>query len=408
MDNFKKGIYNGDNALDTKIAYLLFCLGEYMDNNHDMIDNNIEEEVLTDIDTDQMIEPFDPKDVDIISQTMVISNIMDRLAYGEIILDPDFQRLPNLWGDVQQSRLIESLIIKIPLPSFYFDCDDDDDKLTVVDGLQRLIAIKRFAVLKKDDPNKLKLTGLEYLKEYDGSYFEDLPISIRRRIKEQTITAYIIRSGTPEKVRTSIFTRINTGGLTLQPAEIKNSVYRGQAANFLKELAHLEEFKQATRHKINPSRMLDCEFVNRFLAFFVLGIENYKGNLEDYLNDAMIALQKSSPEELSIYRSRFVQAMKYAHLIFQETAFRKLNKDGNYGKINKPLYDTISVNLGKLTETECDTLLRKRNQLLNDYHELLNNDDFVDIITNGTAKIPNVKLRYRLISKLFRGILDHD
>ena len=259
--------------------------------------------------------------------------------------------------------------------------------------------------LKKDDPERLILTGLEYLTEYNGYSFEMLPSSIQKRIKAQTMTAYIIRGGTPDKVRTSIFTRINTGGLTLQPAEIKNSVYRGQAADLLKELAHSEEFLQATRKKINPSRMLDCEFVNRFLAFYLLGLEQYAGNLEDFLNDAMVRLQKEAKERLEVFRRDFLRAMKYANSIFGEAAFRKINTDGKYGRINKPLYDAVSVNLAKLSENECEKLLLKKDELNQKYTALLKDKDFVDIITNGTAKISNVKERYMKINKIFREIL---
>lgn len=99
-------------------------------------------------------EPFDPKDVDIVSQPMVISNIVEDLKDGDIILDPDFQRFPDLWDLKKQSRLIESLIIRIPLPTFYFDAGTNG-KLIVVDGLQRLYAIKRFMALEKDDPQRL-------------------------------------------------------------------------------------------------------------------------------------------------------------------------------------------------------------------------------------------------------------
>lgn len=385
-------------------------MGEYMESNYDLDKYDcVEEEKLYDTDNEieHHSEPFDPKDVDIISQTMVISNIMERLEYNEIILDPDFQRHSDLWDDVKQSRLIESLIIRIPLPTFYFDYADDD-KLIVVDGLQRLNAIKRFTVLKKDDPNKLRLRGLEYLSEYEGCLFEDLPIAIRRRIKEQTIISYVIRSGTPEKVRTSIFTRINTGGLTLQPAEIKNSVYRGQAANLLRLLAGTEEFKRATRNKIDPSRMLDCEFVNRFLSFYILGIDKYKGNLEDYLNDVLIKIQKDSPTEIEKYKKGFIQAMKYAYSIFGETAFRKLNKNGKFGQINKPLFDAVSVNLANLSEDECDILVKNKELLLEKYKQLLKDEGFVNIITNGTAKVSSVENRHQEFFNLFRGIIDND
>lgn len=370
--------------------------------------NEIEEEKLySEPDEKEIMEPFNPKDVDIISQTMVISNIIDQLRYDDILLEPDFQRHPDLWNSGQQSRLIESLMIRIPLPTFYFD-STEDDKLIVVDGLQRLYAIKRFMVLDINDPNRLVLSGLEYLKEYEGKKFEELPPNMQRRIKTQTINAYVIRPGTPDKVRTSIFTRINTGGLTLQPAEIKNSVYRGQAANLLKELAHSSEFTEATRHKVDTRRMLDCEFVNRFLAFYLLGTERYGGNLEDYLNDVMIQLQKESEETLKKCREDFFRAMRYSVKIFGDIAFRKININGKYGRINKPLYDAVTVNLARLSEEECSLLMAKKESLLKKYNGLLNNKKFVDIITNGTAAIDNVKERQKKICKLFKEVLADD
>lgn len=352
-------------------------------------------------------KPFNPKDVDIISQPMIIANIVENLRDGDIILDPDFQRIPDLWDDQKQSRLIESLIIRIPLPTFYFDANDNE-KLIVVDGLQRLYAIKRFMALERNDPKRLFLMGLEYLTEYNGYSFEMLPPNIQKRIKSQVITAYIIRPGTPDKVRTSIFTRINTGGLILQPAEIKNSVYRGQAADLLKELAHSEAFLQATRKKIDSSRMLDCEFVNRFLAFYLLGLEEYEGNLEEFLNNVMIRLQEESEDVLDRCRRDFLKSMKYAENIFGDTAFRKINVNGKYGKINKPLYDAVSVNLAQLSENDCKRLLEKKDELNNKYTILLKNKEFVNIITNGTAKIQNVQNRYKKIKEMFQEVLTDD
>lgn len=370
--------------------------------------NGIEEERLySETYKKEITEPFNPKDVDIISQTMVISNIVEQLKYGDILLEPDFQRHPDLWNPEQQSRLIESLMIRIPLPTFYFD-STDDDKLIVVDGLQRLYAIKRFMVLDEDDKNRLELTGLEYLKEYEGKKFEELPPNIQRRIKSQTLTAYIIRPGTPDKVRTSIFTRINTGGLTLEPAEIRNSIYRGQAANLLKDLAHSEEFIKATRNKIDSRRMLDCEFVNRFLAFYLLGTDQYSGNLEDYLDDVMIRLRKESMIVLEKCRTDFLKAMVYTNSIWGDTAFRKINNNGRYGRINKPLFDAISVNLAKLSTQECEKLLIKKDELLKKYVDLLNDKKFVSIITSGTAAKDNVRERHTKIYKLFQEVLADD
>lgn len=397
-----KGIVKNIVLIDAYERYILMTAER-----KSVVDEIEEEQLYTEACEQEIVEPFNPKDVDIISQTMVISNIIDQLKYGDIILDPDFQRHPDLWSPRQQSRLIESLIIRIPLPTFYFD-GTDDDKLIVVDGLQRLYAIKQFMALDENDENRLVLTELEYLKEYEGRKFEGLPPSIQRRIKTQTLTAYIIRPGTPDKVRTSIFTRINTGGLTLEPAEIKNSVYRGQAANLLKELAHSDEFVKATRNKIDPRRMLDCEFVNRFLAFYLLGIEQYSGNLEDYLNDVLIRLQKESKTVIGKCRSDFLKAMRYAADIFGDIAFRKINANERYGKINKPLYDAVTVNLARLSEKDCEKLRRDKDKLLMKYTELLRDKKFVDIITSGTATISNVEGRYHAICKLFHGVLADD
>lgn len=373
----------------------------------DELDGIEEEQLYCDANKEERVEPFDPKAVDIVSEPMVVSNIIEQLKYNDILLEPDFQRHPDLWSPRQQSRLIESLIIRIPLPTFYFD-RLDDDKLIVVDGLQRLYTLKKFMALDENDPERLVLTELEYLKEYEGKKFEGLPPIIQRRIKQQPLTAYIIRSGTPDKVRTSIFNRINTGGLTLEPAEIKNSVYRGQAASLLKELAHSNEFVKATRSKIDSSRMLDCEFVNRFLAFYLLGTKKYSGNLEDYLNDVMIQLQKETKPTIEKCRKDFLKAMKYAVDIFGNTAFRKINSDGRYGRINKPLYDAVTVNLAKLDEEECQKLLDRKDRLIAKYTALLSDKKFVDIITRGTAAINNVEGRYIEIYKIFQEVLEDD
>ena len=253
-----------------------------------LLANEIDSEVLYDNEAiPDITEPYDPKDVDIISMPMTIFNIVERLKNDEIILNPDFQRKTNLWNDVQQSRLIESLLIRIPLPTFYFDLTEED-KYIVVDGLQRLQTIKNFAVLDENDSYKLRLKGLEYFKDLNGKIFEELPLNLQRRFREQNIIAYIIRNGTPDKVRNSIFKRINTGGVVLTQDEINNSTFRGKVADLLKELADSQEFIKVTRGSIQTDRMLDHGFINRFLAFYVQGIEKYKGNFEEYLENVLV------------------------------------------------------------------------------------------------------------------------
>ena len=335
-----------------------------------------------------IIKPFDPKEVDIVAKTMVISNIIEQLRDEEIILNPEYQRKANLWNEKDQSRLIESIIIRIPLPSFYFDTTDDE-KLIVVDGLQRLTAIRRFAVLEPNNKN-------------NGYTFEELPVNIQRRIRQTEIIAYVIRKGTPDNVRNSIFTRINTAGLRLEPAEIRNAVYRGVASTLLKELAESPAFKEATKNHIKCDRMEDRELINRFLAFYILGTEKYNGNLESYLNQVLSEIKTFDVNQINDVKRVFAKSMEVAVQIFGDKAFRRLNSNGKYGKINKPLFECVSVSLAELAEERCILLVRHKEEFILHYEALFFNKEFTQIISNATAKLENVKRRFAM----FKEILD--
>lgn len=164
--------------------------------------------------------PFDPDEIDVITQPYTVDLLLSRLEDDALNLSPDFQRRANLWNDTRQSQLIESLLLKIPLPSLYV-AEDPDGAFSVVDGLQRLSAISRFVDVKllanklKLKINPLALEGLESLKEFDACLFQDLPKPLQRRIRETQLTVHVIRAGTPNTVKFNIFARISQGGLPL-------------------------------------------------------------------------------------------------------------------------------------------------------------------------------------------------
>ena len=226
----------------------------------------------------EMVEPFDPTEINIVPKQDTLRNLIERLRNDEIDMNTDFQRHADLWSPSQMSRLIESILIRFPLPAFYFDASDDN-KWLVVDGLQRLSSIRKFVVNGKEGSSKpLRLCGLEYLKALNGSIYNALSRQYQRRIDECPITLYLIQPGTPDNVKYSVFRRINTGGLVLNNQEIRNALAKPRERKFLQELAEDENLVRTMGDQ--SKRMVDQELVLRFISFYI----------QDYLNSKLMQL----------------------------------------------------------------------------------------------------------------------
>jgi hypothetical protein len=348
---------------------------------------------------DQITEPFDPTLIRVETKPLSMDLLISRIREGEINLMPDFQRKAGIWSDAAQSRLIESMLIRIPLPSFYMDASDEDEWL-VVDGLQRLTAINRF-VIKKE----LKLSGLEFLDHLSGMGFYELPRNFRRRIKETQVTVYLIEKDTPPEVKFNIFKRINTGGLPLSSQEIRHALNQGAATRMLKKLAESSEFKKATDYGIRDHRMAAQECILRFMAFTLKPYTSYKSSdFDSFLNSAMTAINKKPDYELHKLESSFLRAMNASRDIFRNYAFRKqYRKNAGRNPINKALFETWAVNLSKLNDDQLTELKHKKDKLVNSFIDLMNvGSGFDGAISQGTGNVAKVKLRFSEISKLIQ------
>ena len=340
-------------------------------------------------------EPFNPSEIDIQAAQTTLDTLIKRISHEEIDLQPEFQREQNLWNATFKSRLIESLLIRFPLPAFYFDASDDD-KWQVVDGLQRLFTIKSFVVDKK-----MKLTKLEFLKQFDNSTYDDLPRNMQRRIDEAQVTMYLIKPGTPSNVKFSLFYRINTGGLKLNPQEIRHAVSQGvndgQASKFLKEITETDVFRKVGR--VSGKRMLDKELVLRFMAFKLTNYKDYKAPMINFLNDTMEELGEAKPKQLSSLRTDMLKALNLSYDIFEDNAFRKsLVKNGKNKVLNRALFETVTVLFSELSENDIQVLLENKKEFVESFKQLFEDSKFYSSITISTTDPANVVYRFTNIS----------
>ena len=351
------------------------------------------------------IEPFDPTLIRIEPQNLTAYLILRRIEEDEIELQPDFQRMGGIWDDVKQSRLIESMLLRIPLPAFYIDASNEN-KWLVIDGLQRLTALNRFMNL-----GELKLRDLEFLQEHNGKRFDELPRALQRRLEETPLMLYLVQHGTPHKVKFNIFKRINTGGMPLSGQEIRHALNQGPATRLLADLAKSKEFQTAVDGGVSPMRMTDRECVLRYLAFKLSSPSEYtsRDELDSFLNDRMQQINQLGSEDgnfLSALRYDFKRAMVAARRIFGNQAFRKyFPHENRRSQVSKALFEVWSVNLDKLDDEQIDQLIARKRQLMGKFAKLMNDNEFMNAISYGTGDSRRVHYRFRKVREIIQETL---
>jgi hypothetical protein len=194
------------------------------------------------------------------TESRTIFEVIRRMEKGQYILDPDFQR-EFVWDVDQQSKLIESTLMRIPLPVFYL-AEQEDGKVVVVDGLQRLTTFYRFF------HNAFALRNLTGgSAEFNRKYFRDLAPKFQTRIEDTNLTLYLIDSKVPERARLDIFDRVNSG-VPLSRQQMRNCLYVGEATRWLRQQAQSEWFLTATGRSLNSKTMRDRETINLLWLLF--------------------------------------------------------------------------------------------------------------------------------------------
>lgn len=341
------------------------------------------------------------------TESRSVSEVVKRIQSGRYVLDPDFQR-DFVWPVPKQSKLIESCVMRIPLPVFYV-AEAKDGRIIVVDGLQRLTTFARFL------GNELRLTGLATSKGSGGAHllerkqFKDLPLNLQERVQDTQLTMYILDAKAPERARLDIFERVNSGEpLTRQ--QMRNALYNGPATHWLKQAATSDEFRSATGQTLNDKTMRDREAINRFCAFKLLGYQSYtSGDMDDFLGQGLTKLATLKDEDRKKLLDSFTASMRLNRKLFKAHAFRKSLSSGIPGAarsvINISLFEVCSVLLSD------DTILKAESAhkaVKNTIVELLQYESFSKAITYSTNSTAAVKARFGGLHKALEAALDQE
>ncbi len=328
------------------------------------------------------------------NESRTVHDVLRRIGKGSFIMNPEFQR-DFIWPVGTQSKLIESVLMRIPLPVFYLG-EDDEGHMIVVDGLQRLSTFQRFV------NNEFALT-LPAQAELDTKFFKDLSPKMQNRIEDCNLILYIIDAKVPEQARLDIFDRVN-GGIPLTRQQMRNCLYMGPATRFLKAEAESELFKEATGNSIESNTMRDRELVNRFCAFHLLPLEDYKGNMDTFLAAALKKMNKLPSADLAKLSKQFHTSLANNIALFGRHAFRK-HTDGKTTRsiFNAAIWDVMTTALANHSETVVQAHASTFNKA---FRDLMDDSKFISAITWGTNNQQSVLYRFNATRTAFQEVFN--
>lgn len=328
------------------------------------------------------------------NENRTVHDVLRRIEKGSFVMDPDFQR-DFIWPEEKQCKLIESVMMRIPLPVFYL-AENSKGKMIVVDGLQRLSTFQRFV------NNELKLK-LHHQSELHGKYFEDLSPKLQNRVEDCNLVLYVIDAKVPAQALLDIFERVN-GGVPLTRQQMRNCLYSGQSTKFLKKEAVNSSFTRSTGGSLNKKTMRDRELINRFCAFVLLDLSRYRGDMDDFLAQALEKMNGLSTAELEQLSASFRASMRNNYLIFGKHAFRKHSSPyDSRSVINASLWDVMSTGLSRYPET----LIEAHKEELHDgFYTLMNNSVFREAISLGTNQVARINVRFELATNMLKEVLN--
>ena len=322
--------------------------------------------------------------------------ILSQLRRGNIELSPNFQRR-EAWVDSRKSRFIESLFLGLPVPQIVLaERQEKRGSYIVIDGKQRLLAIRRFGVEGDDqDFEPLRLSGLTNKKELNGRTWANLkedPLfqSDTVAYENQTIRTVVVRNWPDQSFLYLVFLRLNTGSVPLSPQELRQALNPGPFTTFADEYSsHSDAIKKALGLTAPDFRMRDVEILIRFFAF-ADSIHEYKGDLRAFLDETCQRFNDewdARQSELERLAQQCDEAIERTIVIFGTDAFRRWrNPTGFERRFNRAVFDIMTY---FFRDPAIGEIALNRKQEVKDAFEELSRDDdeFSEALQTTTKSI---------------------
>lgn len=368
-----------------------------------------EDEINPAVSEEQLIKKYSEGQLRIVRTTMDFPlNNLEQVFSDKNYLDlsPSYQRR-NRWDLKKKSLLIESLLMNIPIPPVFL-FEKEYNSYEVMDGRQRIQTITDFL------ENKFALVSLEFWKELRGKTFKELPIVLQRGLLRRTINAIVLLAETSRPgesnvdVRMVLFRRLNTGGVRLNPQELRNALYPGRFNDMLLNVSRTQLFtdiwgipEKTPDEDITPSNKLlknhlyksmgDCELVLRFFAIRETIQEGLKGSLRKILDDCMVRHMNDNDEKITFLSQLFLQTLSDLYQIFDEKPFLLPN-----GKISSPLYDSLMV----AYSSQKRNIIHKKDLIQSRLSEALADKYSYETLTGKGNSIQSIRDRVSLASSI--------
>jgi len=355
----------------------------------------------------------EPRSLVVFSRDWTVETIVRQIDRGNIELNPKFQRR-NAWNDEKRSKLIESLLIGVPVPEIVL-AEDREKKgsFIVIDGKQRLLSVAGYTNSDKfqfwDSP---KLRSLKTLKDLNGKGFDELTedgkeSDIQRELLNADIRCTIISNYADVGVLYDIFYRLNAASVPLSSQELRQVLNRGPFADFIIESTNtIIPLHRVLRLDGPDARLRDAEILLRFIAFTLYGKE-YDGNLMPFLDAAMAKINKNwdtISRDIETIFNDFNTATNIMLDIFpQNKVGRKFNLTGWESRFNRALYEVQVYYFARCKDTD---IASKKDNIVSAFEELCSkNSDFRSSIETSTKNIDRYFTRFSLFQSMINATL---